>query len=321
MLSNIIALLILVALVVLFAWLTFRAWKARRWYVRWPGVILAGLLTLLLGLVVIVAARGLFIFYVPYPVAAAHVSIAGTADQVARGEHVATVMCATCHSTNLSLPLSGGNNLSADAGLPLGDLYPPNITSGGVIKDLSDDDIWRILRTGIDPHGKLTFMAGVPASRLGDEDGQAVIAYLRHSPAVDKQTPPANLSLLLALFAGAGLVQVSAPANIQPVTAPPRAVSAEYGTYVVSLLDCHGCHGPTLTGDAPPPSPPGAANITLIVPKWSKDQFFSTMRTGTDPNGHEIQPPMPWRSIGKLDDTELEALYVYLHALTPILKK
>jgi hypothetical protein len=29
---------------------------------------------------------------------------------------------------------------------------------------------------------------------------------------------------------------------------------------------------------------------------------------------------MPWQQIGKLDDVELAALYIHLHALTPIVK-
>ena len=46
MIGNILSLLVLVLLVVLFAWLAVRAWRARRAIVKWPGVILAGLLTL-----------------------------------------------------------------------------------------------------------------------------------------------------------------------------------------------------------------------------------------------------------------------------------
>jgi mono/diheme cytochrome c family protein len=319
--GNILTLSILVALVVLFAWLVRRAWRLKRWYLRWPALLLSGLLTLLLLLITVLDARGFYQLYASYPVPQAHVSIAGTPEQVARGEHMAAVMCATCHSTNSQLPLSGGFNLSDDAGLPLGDLVAPNITSGGVIKDLTDDEIWRILRTGVASNGRLTMMAGVPASRLSDEDAQAVLAYLRKSPAVQKQTPPINPSTLLLVFAGAGLVQVSAPAAIESISAPPKASSREYGEYIVGLLDCRGCHGPALDGNAPPPSPPGAANLTVVVPQWTKEQFFQAMRTGMDSTGHQIRPPMPWKTIGTLDDTELAALYEYLHALTPLVKK
>jgi hypothetical protein len=52
------------------------------------------------------------------------------------------------------------------------------------------------------------------------------------------------------------------------------------------------------------------------VPNRSKDDFFKTIRTGVDPNGNQVKPPMPWKRIGKLDDAELEALYTCLHALT-----
>ena len=321
MLGNLSALLILVALVVLFAWFTRRAWRAKRWFIKWPALVLSGLLTLLLALIKALTAKGMYTFYASYPVPAAHVSIAGTPEQVQRGEHVTEVMCATCHSTNSQLPPSGGFNLSDDAGLPLGDLYAPNITPAGVIKELSDDELWRILRTGVDARGRLTFMAGVPASRLSDEDAQAVIAYLRKSPPVEKQTPLINFSPLLALFAGAGLIQATAPSAIQPISAPVKASSKEYGDYWVSLLDCRGCHGPALDGNAPSPSPPGAANLTVVVPQWSQAQFFQAMRTGVDSTGHQIRPPMPWKTIGKLDDIELAALYQYLHALTPLVKK
>lgn len=321
MLSNIITLVILIALVILFAWLVTRAWKSKRWFIKWPGIVLAGLATLLFGLVTVLLAKGLYDISRPYPVAAVNVTIAGTPEQIARGEHLATVLCATCHAQNGQLPLSGGNNLSADAGLPLGDLYPPNITPAGKIKELSDNDLYRILRTGVEPNGHLTFMAGVTARFMSDEDAQAVVAYLRHSQPVEKQTPPIAYSPLLTLFSGAGLISIGVIDPLKPITSPPKAANKEYGEYVVRFEDCRGCHGPTLSGDAPPPSPPGAANLTLVVPNWSKDEFFQAMRTGVDSSGHQIRPPMPWKQIGLLDDVELEALYDYLHALAPIVAK
>jgi|SRR5581483_9774893 mono/diheme cytochrome c family protein len=321
MIGNLLILLILVGIVVLFAWLIWRAWKSKRALLKWGGVVLAGLLTLLFALVTFVLAKGLYDIYRPYPVAAVNVSIAGTPEQIARGEHLATVLCASCHSQNGQPPLTGGNNLSDDSGLPLGDLYAPNITPAGKIKDLSDNDLYRILRTGVEPSGRLTFMAGVTARYMSDEDAQAVVAYLRNSPPVEKQTPPISFSPLLALLGGVGLLGINVPDPLQPVTSPPKAVTKEYGEYVVRFLDCGGCHGPTLSGDAKPPAPPGASNLTVIVPQWSKDDFFQAMRTGVDSTGHQIQPPMPWKQVGKLDDVELEALYEYLHGLKPIVAK
>jgi mono/diheme cytochrome c family protein len=321
MLASLVTLLILLALVALFAWLVTRAWKSKRRYIKFPGVIAAGLLTLLFALVTFVLAKGLYDLSKPYPVAIVNVTIAGTPEQIARGEHLALVLCATCHSQNGQLPLSGGNNLSADAGLPLGDLYAPNITPAGKIKEFSDNDLYRILRTGVEPSGHLSFMAGVTARYMSDADAQAVIAYLRQSQPVEKQTPQISFSPLLTLFAGAGLIGSNVPDPLIPITSPPKAATKEYGEYVVRFMDCRGCHGPTLSGDAPPPSPPGSSNLTVLVPKWSREEFFQAMRTGVDSSGHKISPPMPWKQIGLLDDVELTALYEYLHGQTPVVKK
>jgi mono/diheme cytochrome c family protein len=317
-LTNVITLIILLAIVSLFAWLTRRAWKARRAWVKWPGLVLAGLLTILFALVTLIFGKGMLDAYGPKPVAAVSLSIEKTPERIARGEHLATVMCALCHSTDGTLPLSGGPDFFKGGRMPLGTLYPPNITPGGKIQQLSDADIFRILRTGIEPGGRWTIMGAFPAHNLSDEDAQSVIAYLRSAPSVQKETPPVEYSPLFVLFAGAGVLPLNAPTSIEPVSAPPKAPTIAYGDYIKNWLDCKGCHGPTLSADGGTFSPPGAANLTQIVPKWSKADFFQAMRTGVDVTGHQIQEPMPWKQIGKLDDVELEALYQYLHALTPI---
>ncbi len=322
MLANILWLLGLVAIVVLFAWLTRRAWGSKRAWLKYPGILLGGLLTLVFALVTVVIGKGMFELYRPYPVPAVNVAIAATPEQVARGEHLASVLCASCHSQNGELPLSGGGNMSEETGLPLGDVYAANITPAGKLKELTDADVYRILRTGVDPSGRLTAMSFFPVRYLSDEDAKAIIAYLRQSKPVEGTRPALNPSPLLAAFVGLGFISADAASSpIQPVSSPSKAVTKEYGTYVLSFMDCKGCHGPTLSGDAPPPAPPGASNITVIVPKWSKDDFFKAMRTGVDVTGHQIQPPMPWKQIGKLDDVELAALYEYLHGLTPVVKK
>lgn len=320
MIGNLIGLLVLLAIVVLLGWLTLRAWRVKRAWLKWPGVVLAGLLTVLLALVTIVVGKGVFDLYRPYPVAAVTVSIAGSPEQIARGEHLASVLCASCHTTNGELPLSGGSDFGRESGLPLGEMVPPNITPGGRIRDLSDADIYRILRTGVEPGGRLTAMAFFPVRYLSDDDAKAIIAFLRRQKPVDALQPPFNPSPLLAAFVGLGFIKAEAATlPIQAVSAPPRAANAEYGKYIREFMACADCHGPMLTGDAAPPAPPGP-NLTAIVPKWSKDDFFKTMRTGVDPSGHQVQDPMPWRLIGKLDDTELEALYLHLHALAPVTK-
>ena len=49
-----------------------------------------------------------------------------------------------------------------------------------------------------------------------------------------------------------------------------------------------------------------------MVTDWTLGQFVSTLRTGIDPNGHELAKEMPWQPIGRMDDDELGAIYAYL---------
>lgn len=319
MIGNIIGALVLVALVVLFGWLTKRAWGTKRWFIKWPGVILAGLLTLLLALIAGLSIKGVWQFYMPYPALPVNITVNSTPETIARGKHIASMMCANCHTMNGELPLSGGNELFADSGLPLGQAYPPNITPGGKLKELTDNDIYRILKTGIEPGGRLTVMVAVDTRHLSEEDTRAVIAYLRSAPAVEGQKPPVSMSFMSMIFAGAGLLPLNVPSKIETVSAPPQAATKEYGEYIVSFMDCRGCHGPTLSADGGMLAPPGASNLTVFMPQWTKDDFFKAMRTGIDKTGHQIQAPMPWKTVGLLEDDELEGLYLYLHSLTPIL--
>lgn len=319
MIINLFSLLILVALVVLCAWLTYRAVRSSRLWVKIVGGVLGALATLLLVGMTFVLGKGFFELYRPRPVAAVAITIEGTPEQIARGEHLAGFLCASCHSQNGELPLTGGGNLSAETGMPLGDVYAPNITPAGKIQELSDADLFRILRTGVEPDGRLTAMSFFPVRSLSDDDAKAIIAYLRHSQPVEGTRPPLNPSPLFLAFVGLGFISPqAADLPIQPVSAPPKAVTREYGEYIAKFGACSDCHGPALDGNAPPPAPRGAANLTVVMPQWSRDDFFKAMRTGVDPTGHQISPPMPWKSIGKLDDVELEALYEYLHALSPI---
>ena len=67
-----------------------------------------------------------------------------------------------------------------------------------------------------------------------------------------------------------------------------------------------------MTG-APPNAPP-AANITPggAISAWSEADFIKTIRNGVNPAGKQLDPFMPYKYIGKLNDDELRAIYLYL---------
>ena len=155
MISNVLGWLVFVAFAVLFGWLTRRAWRVKNALLKWGKVALSGLLTLVLVLLTVVLGRGLYLIYVPPPFdPAPEIKVAGTSEQIVRGEHLALSLCAGCHSTNDQLPLSGGRNIGQDSPVPIGDLIAFNLIPGGPLKDWSDGEIFRVIRQGVDRDGR-----------------------------------------------------------------------------------------------------------------------------------------------------------------------
>lgn len=311
MIGNIIGLLVLVGAAVLFGWLARRAGRSRRGRVKWPGVVLAGLLTLVFAMVTVITARGLYILYAPRSFPVPNAKVAGTPDQLARGEHLAAIVCASCHSPGGELPLAGGRNLSDDVDLPLGALYPPNLTPAGDLPNWSDGELLRAIHQGTHRNGRPLVMGVQRLQHLSDDDAQAVVAYLRRQPAVQNRTPETSPSLLLAIFLGAGLFNIDAQAIGEPVLAPPKAATAAYGAYIVNYSDCRDCHGEKLDGHPSGPVPPGP-NLRTVA-SLPREAFVSLVRTRAASTG--TASTMPWKQVAKLDDEELAAMHLYLSDL------
>ncbi len=319
MIGNLITILVLIALLVLFAWLARRAWRARNAIVKWVGVVLAGLLTLILALATIVAAVGFFKLYVPSGNPVTNVKVQGTPDQIARGQKFAN-LCAGCHSTATKLPLDGANDNFVGG---LGTVVPPNLTPAGPLKDWSDGEIIRAIREGVHQNGRaLIIMPSETFHNYSDADVQAVVAYLRSQPAVNHDTPTNDLGPVAMFLVGAGIFPTAVQQPItQPVIAPPAGVTADYGKYLVDVSGCRVCHGEYLAGGKPGGFTPVGPNLTVIVPKWNSDaDFVKTIRTGVDPTGHTLNPDMmPYKELSAMyTDDELRAIYQYVHGLAPL---
>ncbi len=319
--------LILIVLIALFAFLTTRAWKLKNAILKWGGVVIAGLLTLiptaLLGL-------GLISFYrlnERYDNPVAKVQVAGTPAQIARGEQLAH-MCVRCHTSNNQLPLSGVD-FAGKFGLPqLGTLYAPNLTPSGNIKDWTDGEVIRAIREGVHKDGRsLLIMAAFV--NLSDDDVQALVAYLRSQPTTGGPTPTNRLNLFGALFINLFNLRTARP-PVGPVIAPQPG-TREYGKYSVDVIGCRGCHGDQLQGkvDTGQPGPPPGPNLTQIVPQWTEEQFMTFFNTGLRPDGSPVptetlpsgftEPRMPWPMVrAATTDDELKAMYAYLHSLPPV---
>jgi mono/diheme cytochrome c family protein len=312
--GTILGLFVFVLLTAIFGWVARKAWGVQRGWIKWLGVVLAGLFTFIFSLLTVLGAVGTYELFRSNDIAIPQVIVAGTPDQIARGEYLSNVLCATCHSLDGELPMTGGKNMSEDAGMPLGDLYAPNITPAGDIAQMSDAELFLLIRTGVNEEGRATSMAAVMGPRsLSDEDILAVIAFLRQSPAVEEEKPPFKPTVLLAVFVGAGLIPLDVPSSVEVVSAPSKAATVEYGEYVTAYMDCRGCHGSNLDGVVPPPYPP-APNIRPLLSTWTKGQFLNNIQ------GHVAAPKpgdiMVWKYLLRMEPVEFEAMYLYLHQVT-----
>ncbi len=328
MLGNIIWLLGFVAVVLLFAWLTRRAWGSKHKILKWPALLLSGLLTLVLALMTVVALIGFYKLNEQHNNPVANIQVAGTPTQIARGEKLAHI-CVSCHTSDDQLPLSGVNFLAKFPLPPLGTLYAPNLTPSGNIKDWSDGEVIRAIREGVHKNGRsLLVMPASEFRNMSDDDVQAAVAYLRSQPPTGGPTPNNEFNLFGALFINV-IDFRTAQQPVGSVTAPQPG-TREYGKYMVDVIGCRGCHGQQLQGKVYSGiGPPVGPNLTKIVPQWTEEQFMTFFNTGTLPGGGTVPiltlpsgfsaPAMPWPTVRAVTtDDELKAIYAYLHSLPPV---
>ncbi len=302
-------------LTLLFAWLTRRVWRAQRAWFKWPGVILAGLLTVISLAVTLLPFVGIYRVYGPRPATAIELQIAGTPEQLARGQRLA-MLCVGCHSSTGELPLDGADSDMTEGAI--GVLYPSNLTPGGPLRTWTDGEIVRAIREGVHQTGRaLLLMPSEQYRAMSDDDAQALVAYLRSQPAVDRQLPDTEMNLLGAALVGAGVFPMSRQAPIRaPIVAPPPSATIEHGAYLVRIGGCAECHGEGLRGGTSQFTPIGP-NLPAIVAQWEAAQFIATIRTGVDPYGTTVNPEtMPWPEYAAaFSDEELTAIYENIRTL------
>lgn len=318
MFINIFFLLVMMAVSVLFGWLTLRAWKTRNAFSKWGGSILSGLLSVLIGLLSIAAVVGLIKVNAPRTAPVPDLKVASTSEQIQRGEHIADTFCTSCHSISKDLPLTGGVDIGKDIPIPVGSFVSSNLTPFGPLKDWSDGEIFRAIRNGVDHDGRGLFvMSNIRGRNLSDEDIQSLIAYLRSQPAITTEIvdPPDQPNILGFIMFGIGILPSGQPPTTDVITAPSKGPTVEYGEYILSYQDCRDCHGEDLLGGVEDQLTPFGPSLKVVT-GWTQEQFIATLRTGVDPSNHALDSTkMPWKSIGRMDDEELTAIYLYLSDL------
>lgn len=291
-------------------------------FLKWVGIIA--------GALILVGVIGYAIIYFTsnsrvnrvYAIPATEVAVTSDADALARGEHLVNVFgCNGCHAPNFE----GAPLMEVP---PIAMVYAPNLTTGegGVLGNYTDAQLARAIRHGIDAEGHpLIIMPSQDFADLSDEDTAAIIAYLRNAPPVDNTEPASSIGPLgraLLVFNQIPLLPAEEIDHAAVGGAGPiEAASAEYGAYLAA--SCRGCHMPNYAGGTLPGSAPDdvpAANLTPAgeLAAWSTEDFINTIRTGVNPNGHQLDAEMPWQAYAGMSDDELTAIFLYLQSLPPV---
>jgi len=289
---------LLVILILIFAFLTLRAWRAKSRWLKWIGILFSGLLTLISAALLMLALIGFYKLNERFDNPVQEVKVAGTPDQITRGEKLANI-CVSCHTPGNQMPLSGSNFAAKFDFPPLGTIYAPNLTPSGNIADWTDGEVIRAIREGIDKNGhSLLVMPSNNFRNMSDEDIQALVAYLRSQTATGEPTPNTRFNVLGAIF----MILSDFRTAQQPVShvAAPPVDTPEYGQYLVDIIGCRDCHGSQLAGKVEngQPGPPPGPNLTQIVPQWTETDFMTFFNTGTLPSGKKatcVPMPCSWR--------------------------
>jgi cytochrome c1 len=294
-----------------------------RGILKWVGIVLG-------GLVVLIAIAGVSIYLASdarlnatFSVPAESMSFQSNEQTIADGEHLAVIRgCTDCHAQDL-----GGKVMIADP--VLGMVYASNLTegSGGIGELYTDEALSRAIRHGVRADGTgLLVMPSEEYFIFSDADVNALVAYIRSLPAVDREPEETNLSVMgRALFMAGQLPPLAAEVidhNATRPTAPQAAADADYGEYLA--ITCTGCHGKDFAGasipGAPPDTPP-SANLTPggSLANWDEADFIQALRTGVTPDGKTMDPAqMPWPATAVMSDLELKALWSYLQSLPAV---
>jgi nicotinate dehydrogenase subunit B len=120
---------------------------------------------------------------------------------------------------------------------------------------------------------------------------------------------------------------------IAPIVPPDAAVYAAAtiarGAQLAALSNCAVCHtsdgGALNAGGRPLETPFGTIHSTNITPDvatgigaWSYPAFERAMRDGIHRDGRHLYPAFPYTHFAKATDADLQALYAYLMAQTPV---
>ncbi len=263
------------------------------------------------------------------------VGVARADTPVERGSYLvnAVMTCGNCHSPKGPPEAVAGKDFSGGLSWdePPFKVTAPNITQDkdtGIGK-WSDDDIKRLLRTGVRPNG----VAIAPIMPTGfydiitDNDVNAIVAYLRTVKPVSNKVPDP-------------IYRMPAPRQVFPGAENPFTPAMlddklKRGFYLATIAHCMECHTPMVKGHHDWtadlgrggfqfPGPWGVSvsrnitsNKTKGIGEWTDAEIKRAITQGIDKDGNKLKPPMGFAYYAHMTDADLDAVVAWLHTLPP----
>jgi mono/diheme cytochrome c family protein len=308
---------------------------------KWAGVALVGVVLVVAGLVGFVQVTWSVDHPdTPFP----DVRASSDPEVIARGEYLVHAVghCSACHMPyeniearilDTSAPLIGGYVLEAG---PFGTFTAANLTPHATgIGGMSDGELARVIRHGIDRDGKLVPMMRFAVGSMSDEDLAAVISWLRAQEPVAAERAGPKYGILAKALSG----RFTPNPGEAPPFVPEGGISVERGRYLAGgPAFCSGCHspldpmagfapaGPPFSGAAAPDPDPTNKGWEIMAPNltphaatgriagWTEDQFVARFRAGRSIHSS----PMPWEGYQLMTEDDLRSVYRFLMSLDPV---
>lgn len=251
------------------------------------------------------------------------------AAQLRRGQYLVVAGdCMSCHLRDGGEPLAGGLGLQT----PFGVIYSPNITSDKEtgVGGWTGDQFYRAMHEGIDDQGQNLYPAfPYPWFRLiSREDSDAILAFLKSTPAVNYTPPKTALPFPLnfrSAVKGWNLLYLKS-GDFQPD--PRQSSEWNRGAYLVNGLGhCGGCHTPknSLGADKSQLALQGGNLDKWVAPDltgnqrtglgaWSIDEIAEYLRNGRNARADAGGPmaDVVTYSTALMNDADRKAIAVYL---------
>ncbi|MGH7774311.1 MAG: c-type cytochrome [Candidatus Binatia bacterium] len=249
-----------------------------------------------------------------------------TPEKVIRGQYIFSVEggCG-CHNPEGQPANVGG----AKRENPYVLVFSPNITPDPEtgIGGWSDKQVMDAIRFGKRPDGQQLSM-GHPYyyfSGMADEDAEALVAYLRSLPPVNRSYPPRQVKKPVPVFS------LGNPPAKTPSGGPER------GKYLAENVGkCNYCHGPPyesppdmskyLAGRKDPTrlNPNITPDLETGIGKWSVEEIANFIRTGVRPDGSKagsIMANLIKNGLKNITVEDASAIALYLKSVPAVKHK